>query len=123
MKPGKKGIARIIDATGYSFTGLSHVWKNEAAFRQEVMFAVLFIGFGFWLGETVTQYILMVCSCLLVLIVEVLNSAIEAVVDRIGSEIHELSGRAKDMGSFAVFISLMNVLLVYGLIIYDNFFS
>ncbi len=122
LKPSKTGIARIIDATGYSMIGFSQAWKHEAAFRQELTLAAVMIPLAFWLGQSITQIILMVGSCLLVLLAEILNSAIEAVVDRIGPEIHELSGQAKNMGSSAVFITLANVIFVWGMIIFENYF-
>ena len=106
LKPGKKGIARIIAATGYSFQGFRAAWRNEAAFRQELVLAIIFLPAAFWLGETLTHQLLLVMSCALVVLAELLNSAIEAVVDRIGEEQHELSGRAKDIGSAAVFVTL-----------------
>ncbi|MGY2573876.1 diacylglycerol kinase [Vibrio sp. C8] len=106
MKPGRTGIQRIIFATGYSFKGLQAAWINEAAFRQELVASVLLTMSLFFLPVTNLERIAMVGSLTLVLIAELLNSAIEAVVDRIGSEKHELSGRAKDIGSAAVFVAL-----------------
>ena len=92
-------------------------WKNEAAFRQEVIACVVLVPLGFYLGEGGVEKTLLVGVCFLVLIVEILNSAIEAVVDRIGSEHHELSGLAKDLGSSAVFISLVLVGITWALIL------
>lgn len=118
MKPGKTGLARIIAAGGYSWQGLSAAFKHEAAFRQELLLAIILIPAAFWLAESSVQVALMISSLFIVLMVEILNSAIEAVVDRIGSEHHELAGRAKDMASAAVFLALSNVAIVWLLIIF-----
>ena len=119
-KPGATGITRIIKATGYSMKGLKSAWINEAAFRQELILILLLMPLAFWLGETLNQILLLIVISWLVVIVEVLNSAIEAVVDRIGSEHHELSGRAKDLGSAAVFIALALNGLVWGALVGRN---
>ena len=116
-KPGNTGIRRVIRATGYSWAGLRAAYQNEAAFRQEVALCALLIPLGLWLGEDGIARALLVGSLLLVLIVELLNSAVEAVVDRIGAEQHELSGRAKDIGSAAVFVALLNVVVVWALVL------
>ena len=113
-KPGATGITRIINATGYSMKGLKSAWINEAAFRQELLLILLLMPLAFWIGDSLNEILLLVCISWLVVIVEVLNSAVEAVVDRIGSEHHELSGRAKDLGSAAVFIALALNALVWG---------
>jgi diacylglycerol kinase (ATP) len=107
MKPGKGGIARIIDATGYSLQGLKACYRNEAAFRQEVLLVLLLAPLSFWVADNAVEWILLVGPLFVLLIVELLNSAVEAIVDRIGNERHELSGRAKDMGSAAVLLSLL----------------
>ena len=120
-KPGNTGIRRIVNATFYSLAGLRAAWQHEAAFRQEVMLAVVLIPAGIWLGRTAVERSLLIGSCLLVLIVELLNSAIEAMVDRVGTEPHRLSGQAKDLGSAAVFMSLTLVLVVWGLIAWSRF--
>ena len=117
MKPGKTGIARIIDAAGYSWLGFKAAFKHEAAFRQELFLSLFLIPASFWLGDSAIEIALLLGSLFLVLIVEILNSAIEAVVDRFGSERHELAGRAKDMGSAAVFLALSNVAVIWGIII------
>ncbi|BCO13221.1 MULTISPECIES: diacylglycerol kinase [Aeromonas] len=119
-KPGATGVTRIINATGYSMKGLKSAWINEAAFRQELMLILLLMPLAFWIGDTLDQILLLVCISWLVVIVEVLNSAVEAVVDRIGSEHHELSGRAKDLGSAAVFIALALNALVWGALVGRN---
>lgn len=119
-KPGATGITRIINATGYSMKGLKSAWVNEAAFRQELLLILLLMPLAFWIGDSLNEILLLVCISWLVVIVEVLNSAIEAVVDRIGSEHHELSGRAKDLGSAAVFIALALNALVWGALVGRN---
>jgi len=121
MKPGKTGLARLIDAVGYSLKGLRAALKHESAFRQEVALAVVLMPLAVWLGQSAVEHALLIGCLLLVLIVEILNSAIEAVVDRTGDEYHKLSGRAKDMGSAAVFLSLLNVFVIWGLIAYHRF--
>lgn len=118
MKPGKTGIARIIDAGGYSWQGLSAAYKHEAAFRQELFLTIIMLPLAIWLADTGLESAVMIASLFIVLIAEILNSAIEAVVDRFGSELHELSGRAKDMGSAAVFLALVNVAIVWGLVLF-----
>ena len=111
------GIKRVIHAAGYSLKGFAAAYKYEAAFRQEVWLSVVLVPVGIWLGENGVERALLVGTILLVLIVELLNSAIEAVVDRVGPEKHKLSGRAKDQGSAAVFISLLAVVLVWAMIL------
>lgn len=113
VKSGKTGIARIIDATGYSWKGFRAAFKHEAAFRQELLLLLVLTPLALWLGEDGVDFALLIGSLLLVLMVELLNSAVEAVVDRIGSEHHELAGRAKDIGSAAVFVALVNAALVW----------
>jgi len=117
VKPGATGIVRILRACGYSWRGLAAAWRHEAAFRQEAVLAAVLVPLGAWLGADGVERALLAGSVLLVLVVELLNSAVEAVVDRIGSEPHELSGRAKDLGSAAVFVALAGVVLVWGLIL------
>lgn len=121
MKPGKKGIARIIDAAGYSYKGLVAAFKYESAFREELLLGAILLPLAIWLGQTAVEYALLIGCLLLVLIVELLNSAIEAVVDRAGEEYHELAGRAKDMGSAAVMIALFNVFVIWGVIAWYRF--
>jgi len=119
-KPGATGVTRIINATGYSMKGLKSAWINEAAFRQELVLVLALMPLAGWLCDSLYGILLLICISWLVVIVEVLNSAIEAVVDRIGSEHHELSGRAKDLGSAAVFIALALNALVWGALIGRN---
>ncbi len=117
-KPGETGLRRIFSACGYSYKGLRSCWRNEAAFRQEVLASIILIPLGFYLGAGGVEKALLVGSCLFVLIVEVLNSGIEAVVDRIGHEHHDLSGLAKDLGSAAVMLSLVLLTLIWALILF-----
>jgi diacylglycerol kinase (ATP) len=115
---GKTGVRRIFNAFGYSVAGLRAAYKHEDAFRQEVWLALVLIPLSFFLPATAIGKALMIGSVLLVIIVELLNSAIEAAVDRVSLENHKLSARAKDIGSAAVFVSLMNVLVVWGLVLF-----
>lgn len=114
---GKTGLQRVLSAAAYSWAGLGAAFKHEAAFRQEVLLALLLIPLALYLGETGQARALMVASVLGVLIVELLNSALEAAVDRISLEHHPLIKRAKDMGSAAVMIALINVVAVWALVL------
>jgi diacylglycerol kinase (ATP) len=104
-RPKASGLPRILRSFDISFRGLKGALQNEAAFRQELLLAVPVIALGAWLGKTGVERALLVCPMILVLVVELLNSAIEATVDRIGLEQHPLAGLAKDLGSAAVFMS------------------
>lgn len=115
-----KEIKRIWRAGGYSWQGLRAAAVHEPAFRTELILLVILVPCAFWLGRDVIEYALLIGSLLLVLLTELFNSAIEALVDRISTEWHELSGRAKDIGSAAVFIALVNVLVIWGLLLYDR---
>ena len=120
-KPGKTGVARVIDAFGYSMKGFAATWKYEAAFRQEVGLAVVLIPTAFWLAQTHIELILLIASVFWVLMAELANSSVEAVVDRTGFERHELSGRAKDIGSALVFVSLVLLTVIWGIIAFNRF--
>jgi diacylglycerol kinase (ATP) len=120
-KPGNTGLRRIINATFFSMAGFRAAWRDEAAFRQELLLCVVLIPSAFWLGRTAVERSLLIGSCLIVLIVELLNTGIENVVDRFGGEIHRLSGQAKDLGSAAVFTSLMLTLVIWSLIAWERF--
>lgn len=121
-KAGATGITRILKAAGYSWSGFKAAYKNEAAFRQEIWLAIILIPAGVYLGATLLDKVILVSSILFVLVVELLNSSIESVVDRIGDEQHELSGRAKDMGSTAVFISITIAIMIWIAVLYsDNY--
>ena len=111
-------IRHLINATRYSFQGLRHAWINEEAFRQEVYVLVVALPVGWVLGKNAVERALLLGSCLLVIVVELLNSAIEAAVDRIGTEHHEISGHAKDMGSAAVFCALLLAAVVWLLVLF-----
>lgn len=119
-KTGATGITRIINAAGYSWLGFKAAYKNEAAFRQELWLAIILIPAGIYLGETLLDKAILISSVLFVLIVELLNSAIESIVDRIGNEHHELSGRAKDMGSTAVFLSITITIIIWLAVLYPD---
>ncbi|WP_058119698.1 diacylglycerol kinase [Photobacterium kishitanii] len=118
MKPGATGLKRIINATGYSMQGLKAAWINEAAFRQESILLVVMTIVSFFMPVTKVERLMMIGSLFIVVIAELINSAIEAVVDRIGPERHELSGRAKDIGSAAVFVALVLVVITWGSILF-----
>jgi len=122
-KPGKTGVTRIVNAFGYSMKGIVAAYKHEAAFRQEILLAIILIPASFFITNKSIELALMIGSIMLVLIVEIINSAIEAVVDRMGDDIHELAGRAKDMGSAAVLFALLNVAVIWGLILFEKYFS
>lgn len=116
----KTGWRRIINATGYSFCGLKTAWRSEAAFRQEVILVAVMLPLAFLLGHNGVERALLAAVCLVVLIAELLNSAVEAVVDRIGPEQHLLAGAAKDLGSAAVFVALVMMAMVWGLVLYGH---
>jgi diacylglycerol kinase (ATP) len=120
VKPGNKGLYRVYKAGIYSMQGIKAAWKHEAAFRQEVILMLLLTPAAFIVGAGLTQQLLLLVLAWLVVNVEILNSAVEAVVDRFGGEMHDLSGRAKDMGSAAVFITLVLNAVVWGAVIGQN---
>jgi diacylglycerol kinase (ATP) len=111
------GLTRVFKAFGYSMAGLKAAWFNEAAFRQEVLLCFVLIPLAFWLGENGIERALLISSLFLVLLTELLNSAIEAVADRICQEEHPLIKQAKDIGSAAVFIALCYSVVVWALVI------
>ena len=121
MKPGKTGFARLIDATRYSMQGFRAAWQNEAAFRQELVSVIILLPVAYFVARDIIQFLLLSVPLLILLIAELVNSAIEAVVDRIGDEPHELSGRAKDMGSSVVFIALLLAFVCWALIVIENY--
>lgn len=114
---GKTGLKRVWNAFFYSIDGFRAAWKHEDAFRQETILALLLVPLALYLGDNAVHRVLMIASVLLVLIVELVNSAIEATVDRISLENHQLAKRAKDIGSAAVLIALVNVWVVWGLLL------
>lgn len=109
------GLRRIRNAALYSRDGLRDAWRHEAAFRQELLLVAVLLPLGLYLGDNGIERALLVGSLLLILIVELLNSAVEAVVDRVSAEHHDLSKRAKDLGSAAVMLALANAAVVWGL--------
>jgi len=117
-KPGKTGLSRIIDATGYSWQGLKAAWKHEAAFRQELILALVGVPLAFWLAENQFELLWLILPLFILVIAELVNSAIEAAVDRISGEHHELSGRAKDIGSAIVFVSLLLLAVIWFVVLY-----
>jgi diacylglycerol kinase (ATP) len=121
LKPNGSGLGRIIKAAKCSMQGFAASWKHESAFRQESVLALLSVPLAAWLANSVSQFALLVSVWCLVLVVELLNSAIESLTDRVSLERHELSGRAKDMGSAAVFVSLVIVALVWGAALFERF--
>jgi diacylglycerol kinase (ATP) len=116
-KRGGRGLGRLYRAFWWSIAGLKATFHHEAAFRQELLLCILLMPLAFYLGQTGVEKALLLGSLILVLIVELLNSAVEAVVDRVSMEDHLLAGRAKDMGSAAVFLSLLNVVVIWLLVI------
>ena len=114
---GKTGLRRLINAFGYSMNGLATAFRVEDAFRQEVLLAAVLIPLALWFEVSALERALMIGSVLLVLIVELLNSAVEATVDRVSLDSHLLAKRAKDIGSAAVFVALVNCAVVWGLIL------
>lgn len=112
------GFRHLVNSTRYSLKGLRAAFREEAAFRQELALCVILLPLAIWLGREPVEWILLIGSCLLVLIVELLNSAVENVVDRIGPEHHELSGRAKDIGSAAVMLALCTAGLTWGVLLW-----
>jgi len=115
---GKKGLRRLINALGYSRDGIAAAWRNEAAFRQEILLAAIALPLAFYLGKTGVERALMIGSVILILIVEILNSAVEAVVDKASPEKSELAKRAKDMGSAAVLLSLINASAIWACLLW-----
>ncbi|MEI7065318.1 diacylglycerol kinase [Dickeya chrysanthemi] len=115
------GITRIIKAAGYSLQGLKQAWRHEAAFRQESLLTVVAVIIACWLPVSMVERLLLIGSVVLIVLFELLNSAIEAVVDRVGMDYHELSGRAKDIGSAAVFVACLLAATVWGGILWSHF--
>lgn len=118
-----RGPLGMFRAMLWSFKGLKAAWLYESSFRMEVVVLLLAAPLGLWLGQGAVEKLLLVGSILLILSAELLNSAIEAVIERYGAEFHELAGRAKDMGSAAVFVLIVNAVLVWGLIALPRLFS
>lgn len=122
-KPEPVGMfRRLFNATRYSLKGYAAAWKHERAFKEETITLIIVIPLALWIGNSVLQKAALISSWLLVMLAELLNSAVEAVVDRIGSERHELSGRAKDLGSAAVFTALCIAAIIWIAVIASRWF-
>lgn len=117
---GRTGLDRIVHAAGYSWQGLQSAYRNESAFRQETWLAIIMIPAAFFVGQTWLEVVLLISSVLLVMLVELLNSSIESVVDRISMDFHDLSKRAKDIGSAAVLIALIICGMLWGATIWAH---
>lgn len=123
MKPGLTGITRIFAATKNSLNGIRDAWQHEAAFRQDVGLSVVLLVLSFVLAQTMMEWLMLIFPLFLLIIVEILNSAIENTVDRFGGERHVLSGRAKDMGSAAVMVCLILIAIVWGGMTWIRYFA
>jgi diacylglycerol kinase (ATP) len=117
---GADGFRHLLKAFGYSVAGFRSAVRHEAAFRQELVLALVLFPAALWLGQGALEHALLVASLLLVLVTELLNSAIEAAVDRVGDDYHPVAGRAKDLGSAAVFMALLLVAVVWGFVALPN---
>ncbi len=115
---GAKGLSRLVKATKFSWQGFKAAFTNEQAFRQEVYLAIILIPLAIYLGDNGIERALLISVVLIILIVELVNSGIEAIADRVSTDHHELSGRAKDVGSAAVLLSLINAAVVWGLVLF-----
>lgn len=120
-KPHPKGLIRLLDGFRFSMKGYKAAIKYEESFRIELGFAVFLFPLGFWLGDNVLERAILIFPLFLVLVAELLNSGIETAIDRISTEHHPLSGRAKDVGSAACFTAQMSVILIWGMMIYEKF--
>ncbi len=114
------GVKHLIDAVGWSLAGFCRALRDEAAFRQELFLFIILAPLAVWIGKTEIEIIFLIGSLILVLITELLNTAVEATVNRIGQERHDLSKKAKDVGSAAVMLSIINVVFVWGVILYSH---
>lgn len=120
---GRTGLGRVVRAAGYSMEGLRAAYRHESAFRQELWLAVVLLPLALWIGKNWLETALLTASVLLVLIVELLNSAIESAVDRISFDTHDLSKRAKDIGSAAVFLALLLCAGIWSAAIWHRFMA
>jgi diacylglycerol kinase (ATP) len=112
-RPGKRGLSRLVAATANSWKGLQAAWQSEEAFRQEASLALLFLPLSYWVGQTLTHQLLLATACGLVILAELINTAIESIIDRIGPEQDPLSGQAKDLGSAIVLVTLILFLVIW----------
>jgi diacylglycerol kinase (ATP) len=122
LKPGLSGISRIIAATTNSLRGTRDAWRYEAAFRQDLAISAVLLLLSFWMAQTLLEWLILILPLFLLLIAEILNSAIENIVDRIGEERHILSGRAKDMASAAVMFCLILIAVVWLSMAWSRFY-
>ncbi len=122
MKPTERGIAHLLLATRYSYRGLRSAWRHEESFRQEALVTLVMVPLAIWLARDIVDFLLLTLPMLLTLAAELGNSAIEAVVDRIGEEHHELSGRAKDFGSAMVFMNILAAAISWSCVCLSIFF-
>ncbi len=122
MKPTERGIAHLRLATQYSLQGLRSAWRHEESFRQEALVALVGLPLALWLARDTVDFILLVLPLLMLMAAELGNSAIEALVDRMGEDYHELSGRAKDLGSAMVFMAILMVAMSWGSVCLSIFF-
>lgn len=123
MKPGETGLKRIIDATGYSLKGLRAAFQGEAAFRQELLLCLVLIPLSFWLAGNALQWLALIIPLFILMMVELLNSAVESAIDRVGADYHVLSGQAKDMGSAAVMLALALIAVCWGAVAWERFLA
>ena len=121
MKLIKKVLTHVIEATGHSIRGIEACWRHETAFRLDVSLCLILFALSPFVAESATQWLVLIIPLFLLLIVELLNSAVEATVDRIGNEHHEMSGRAKDIASAAVMLCLFLIATTWGAITWTNF--
>ncbi|MEN8169789.1 MAG: diacylglycerol kinase [Pseudomonadota bacterium] len=121
MKPNNPGLTHVVAAFGYSMKGIRAAFIHERAFRLELVAGLILFPLALWLGRSGVEFAILLGSLFLVLAFEMVNSSIEAVVDRVGTDFHELSGRAKDLGSASVFFAQMNAVVVWACILYDRF--
>ena len=121
--PENTGIRRLVKAAGYSLQGLAAAFRHETAFKQEIAATVMLVPLALWLGNTGLERAILISVWMLVPLFELVNSAIEAVVDRIGPELHELSGRAKDISSALVMVALINAAVVWLLVLWDIYLT
>ena len=117
MKNEATGIRRIISAFRFSIQGLKSCYQSETAFKQEVWAAILLVPLSFWVTTVSIERVLLILPIFIVLIIELINTAVESLVDRVGNDYHELSGKAKDLGSAAVWLSLLLVILTWSIIL------
>jgi len=126
MKNDKKGFSHLIDSTKYSLKGIKAAFQHESAFRQELIVCAVLFPLSFYLADSIVAWSILIIPLFTLLITELLNSGLESVVDRIGSEFHELAGRAKDLASAAVFINIVFLVIIWGaylLYYFDLFFA